>query len=187
MTARPEYMQSAAELPGVDLLALEGLQAGDSIELARLAMARDPNAADMAERIAVRSNGNPLFIEELTWAVPFVGTGLGGQRAQIPNTLQSTLRARLDSVGFRAREVAEWVAVIGGGFDRSLLTAASGLDQATISADAKAFAIATVATRFDENDRSVPSSDTRCSRRRPRRGCFVASHALVTSQWRTRS
>ena len=134
LTARSEYLQSAGLLPGVGRHVIEGLPPDDSIALARLAMARDPHAGELAERIATRSGGNPLFIEELTRAIPLVGAGPGGKQAEIPYTLQSTLRARLDSVEVGAREVAEWAAVIGGEFDRTLLKAASGLDEAAILA-----------------------------------------------------
>ena len=134
MTARPDYQQSSDPLAGVERHVIDGLPAEESIALARLAMARDPRSGDLAERIATRSGGNPLFIEELTRAVPLVGAGPGGGLADIPYTLQSTLRARLDSVEVGARDVAEWAAVIGGEFDLSLLVAASGLDAATCAA-----------------------------------------------------
>ena len=134
MTARPEYLQTSDELAGVERHVIDGLPVEESIALARLAMARDPRGGELAERIAARSGGNPLFIEELTRAVPLVGAGPGGNQADIPYTLQSTLRARLDSVEVGARDIAEWAAVIGGEFDLSLLVAASGLDAPTTAA-----------------------------------------------------
>ena len=132
MTARSEYLQSTDQFAGVERHAIEGLPPEESIALARLAMARDPRVGELADRIATRSGGNPLFIEELTRAIPFVGAGPGGKQAEIPYTLQSTLRARLDSVEVGARDIAEWAAVIGNGFDRTLLEAASGLDPGVI-------------------------------------------------------
>ena len=135
MTARPQAM-SDLELLGVERLTLEGLPRQESIELARLAIARASDPNEMAERIATRSDGNPLFIEELTRAISFKET-VSGRQEEIPYTLQGTLRANLDSVGAQAREVAEWAAVIGTGCDRSLLAAASGIDSDSLSAHLK--------------------------------------------------
>ena len=133
MTARPQPGRVDSELPRVELLALEGLPRAEAMELARLVMTHAGNEGEMLEQIAERSEGNPLFIEELTRTIPFVSAS-SGKHGQIPYTLQSTLRARLDSVGAQAREVAEWGAVIGGGFHRSLLAAASGIDADSLSA-----------------------------------------------------
>jgi class 3 adenylate cyclase len=128
MTAR-----SQTELPGVERLTLEGLPRQESIELARLAIARAADPDKLAETIATRSEGNPLFIEELTRAIS-LKHAVPGRQEEIPYTLQSTLRANLDSVGAQAREVAEWGAVIGAGFDRSLLAAASRIEADSLSA-----------------------------------------------------
>jgi class 3 adenylate cyclase len=133
MTARPQATRLDLELPGVERVTLEGLPREESIELVRLAMARAADASEMAERIAARSEGNPLFIEELSRTITLMGASADRQE-QIPYTLQSTLRAHLDGVGAQAREAAEWGAVIGAGFDRSLLAAASGIDAESLSA-----------------------------------------------------
>jgi class 3 adenylate cyclase len=187
MTARPEYMQLSTDLPGVEQLVLEGLPIEDSIELARLAMAGDPNAVDMAERIAARSDGNPLFIEELTRTVPFLGADRSGQQDQIPFTLQSTLRAHLDGVENWAREVAEWGAVIGNRFDRLLLTTASGLDQETISQVSKGLCDHDCYAESRAQRRSGTNSVTPCSRRRLSRVCSAVWHGRDTLPWRTHS
>lgn len=134
MTSRPEYRLTVDSIAGVVPHVITALTPDESIELAHLAMARDPDVNALAERIATRSGGNPLFIEELTRAVPLLGAGPGGNQAEIPYTLQSTLRARLDSVGLGARDIAEWAAVIGGAFDATLVMVASGLDAASVSA-----------------------------------------------------
>lgn len=65
MTARPQHGRVDLELPGVELLALEGLPRAEAMELARLVMTDAGNEGEMLEQIADRSEGNPLFIEEL--------------------------------------------------------------------------------------------------------------------------
>ncbi len=87
------------------------------------------------ERIASRTDGVPLFIEEVTRAVvesleanqldPSAPPGDKSFNETIPVTLQDSLTARLDRLG-PAVEVAQIGAVIGRQFDLSLLTAVSG-------------------------------------------------------------
>jgi class 3 adenylate cyclase/tetratricopeptide (TPR) repeat protein len=133
MTARPQATRLDLELPGVEHVTLEGLAREESIELVRLAMTPEVDANELAEMVVARSEGNPLFIEELSRTISLMSASAGRQE-QIPYTLQSTLRAHLDGVGAQAREAAEWGAVIGARFDPSLLAAASGIDADSLSA-----------------------------------------------------
>ena len=48
--------------------------------------------------IAARTDGVPLFVEELTKAVLEVGAGAGGATAAVPASLHASLMARLDRV-----------------------------------------------------------------------------------------
>jgi predicted ATPase len=72
---------------------------------------------DVIAGIVARSDGNPLFLEELTEAM-LVSSATG--RHTIPDTLQDSLMARLDAMG-EAKEVAQVAAVIGRTFSRPLL------------------------------------------------------------------
>ncbi len=82
-----------------------------------LAAAPDPISADDAQKIAVRGDGVPLFVEELAHA--FTG-GLAVSGDTVPQTLTQLLQARLDSVG-PSKLVAQVAATIGREFDLSLL------------------------------------------------------------------
>jgi predicted ATPase len=91
-------------------------------EAERMIMAVAPLPADVARAVAERSDGVPLFIEELARAAAGGGT-------DIPATLADLLMARLDALGPTARSVAQTAALIGREFTRDLLTAASELPE----------------------------------------------------------
>ena len=80
---------------------------------------RDGVPPGMVERIVERSEGVPLFVEELTRA----SLEHGETGDAVPSTLQASLTGRLDRLG-RAREVAQAAAVLGRDFDRDLLAEA---------------------------------------------------------------
>ncbi|MEQ9638954.1 MAG: adenylate/guanylate cyclase domain-containing protein [Alphaproteobacteria bacterium] len=69
-------------------------------------------------RVVERTDGVPLFVEELTKAMAEVGFSLSDD--EVPVTLQASLMARLDRLG-PAKEIAQIGAVIGREFDRDLL------------------------------------------------------------------
>ncbi|MEM7255330.1 MAG: hypothetical protein AAF493_28350 [Pseudomonadota bacterium] len=76
-------------------------------------------------QIVQRTDGVPLFLEELTKTVAnnpsaHRGEAQGGREFVVPATLRDSLTARLDQLGW-AREVAQVGAVVGRRFPRSLL------------------------------------------------------------------
>jgi len=114
-TLRPEFApRFGAGLP-VTHIALARL--GDAER--RALVEQVARAGALPERtvleIAERSDGVPLFIEELTRAV---GSGLA-----VPASLNSSLLARLDRLGSAAKEVAQIGAAIGRQFYYGLLAA----------------------------------------------------------------
>ncbi|MFQ5937306.1 MAG: AAA family ATPase, partial [Acidiferrobacterales bacterium] len=96
---------------------------------------------DVLEQIIAKTDGVPLFIEELTKTVlesdllKDAGDryALSGSltRLAIPASLQDSLMARLDHLG-TVKEVAQLAAVLGRRFSHELLVAASQLDQSVI-------------------------------------------------------
>src|SRR5690606_16606732 len=88
-------------------------------------------ASDLVEEIVERTDGVPLFIEELTKAVLEAGeTGAEAALAttpsgglSVPPTLHASLMARLDRLGPAAKEVAQVGAAIGREFSYELLSA----------------------------------------------------------------
>src|SRR5207245_4657095 len=99
--------------------------------------------ADTVETLVQRTDGVPLFIEELTRLVRQRGAGVGGRDGaavrEIPATLEDSLRARLDQLG-PARDVAQVAAVIGREFSYTLLQALLRLRDPELQAALEALA-----------------------------------------------
>lgn len=77
------------------------------------------------EAVAARTDGVPLFIEELTKAM-LERSATGDTSAAVPMTLQDSLMARLDRLG-EAKDIALMASVIGRRFSGAVLQVASGL------------------------------------------------------------
>jgi class 3 adenylate cyclase/tetratricopeptide (TPR) repeat protein len=101
-------------------LSLDRLGPEQARALARSLAAARGMDAELADRVAERSDGVPLFVEELVaGADDDDGSGL-------PTSLQSSLLARLDRLG-SARDVAQVASVLGRSFPERLLAAATEL------------------------------------------------------------
>ena len=117
VTRRLEGATSLA--PDVEV-ELDRLDAEQTRTLARgLAAARGLHP-DVADRVAERSDGVPLFVEELVAAAGENDDG------GLPTSLQSSLLARLDRLG-PARDVAQIASVLGRSFPERLLAAAADI------------------------------------------------------------
>src|SRR5439155_7442317 len=102
-----------------------------------------PLPPEILETLVRRTDGVPLFIEELTRLVLQRGAGVGGRDGaavrEIPATLEDSLRARLDHLG-PARDVAQVAAVIGREFSYALLQAVLPLRDPELQAALEALA-----------------------------------------------
>jgi predicted ATPase len=89
-------------------------------------------------QIAERTDGVPLFVEELTKAVIEGGgqvlSSVPHRASLVPATLQTSLMARLDRLGSNARDVAQTGAAIGREFGYELLAAVTDLPEAPLCA-----------------------------------------------------
>jgi class 3 adenylate cyclase/tetratricopeptide (TPR) repeat protein len=119
-----ELLEVRAELgrpggPG-DVIELEALSRAHTHELVSEMLAGRSAPTGVAEHIASRSDGNPLFAEQvvaLEVARDFVGT------TALPLTLRGLLQERIDNLKADEREVLARAAVEGVVFHRSVLTA----------------------------------------------------------------
>jgi class 3 adenylate cyclase/tetratricopeptide (TPR) repeat protein len=114
LTRRPEAMVGFT--PSSEIV-LDRLDRDQARTLARHLAARHGLRPDVAEGVAERSDGVPLFVEELVAAAGDSDEGTG-----LPTSLQSSLLARLDRLG-PAREVAQIASVLGRSFPEQLLVA----------------------------------------------------------------
>jgi class 3 adenylate cyclase/tetratricopeptide (TPR) repeat protein len=130
ITARPEFLSPWTGRDHVTSLALSRLSKTQSTELITgVATSRGLGPA-LLEDIVAKTDGIPLFIEELTKAIMESATP---DRPAVPATLQDSLMARLDRLG-PAKEIAQIASVIGQQFSYALLeavTPASASDVAT--------------------------------------------------------
>lgn len=134
ITHRPEWQPEwSTGYDHVAQLSLPRLSAVHTAEMVRYA-AGDEIDDDTISRITERTDGVPLFIEELTQSIYEAGDNAAIAAEEIPETLQGLLLARLDRLDVEVRELAQVGAVIGREFTRDLLGEAlqrtAGLDDA---------------------------------------------------------
>ncbi len=129
MAARPEFDPDWTHVEEIVSVRLERLDEEDSREAIERLSAGRPLPPSVVSAIVERSDGNPLYIEELVHAALESGHAPDAEAAVtsghfIPATLQDSLMARLDRLG-PARELAMRAAVIGREFRHDLLFACS--------------------------------------------------------------
>jgi tetratricopeptide (TPR) repeat protein len=119
-TARPEFRAPWPSRAHHAQLTLNRLNARQTREMVSGVVARTALAQDLIDAVVIRTDGVPLFAEELTRLI-LEGDGRSVVR-EIPATLHDSLTARLDRLG-PAKEVAQLAAVIGREFSYELLHA----------------------------------------------------------------
>lgn len=133
-TFRPEFQPPWAGQPHVTMLALSRLGRREGAALVqRLAANAASLPADVIDEIIDRTDGVPLFLEEVTKVILEAEetaardriAAIPGARAAVPATLQASLMARLDRLGPLAREIAQTGAAIGRDFSYELAVAAA--------------------------------------------------------------
>jgi len=122
ITHRPEWKIPETGYDNVTSLALNRLSKAQVAKIVR-AVAGSHIASSAVDRVVERTDGIPLFVEELTKSL--VEGGLDIAEDEIPATLQASLLARLDRIGPAAKEVAQIGAVIGRAFSHYLISEVS--------------------------------------------------------------
>ena len=127
VTFRPEFQPTWVSQSHVTATAINRLTRREvDIMIDNLA-GDQPVAAGIRQDIIERSDGVPLFVEEVTKAVletenQTAPTNAPSASFEVPATLQASLMARLDRLG-AAKEVAQIAAAIGREFSYALLAA----------------------------------------------------------------
>lgn len=119
VTARPEFASPWKEHSHVSSLELSRLSQTEAAALVAATAAPRVLERALVDSIVEKSDGIPLYVEELTKAV--LESTTPGQPS-VPATLQDSLMARLDRLG-PAKEIAQVAAVIGHHFSHPLLEA----------------------------------------------------------------
>jgi class 3 adenylate cyclase/predicted ATPase len=143
ITFRPEFQPPWSGQAHVTTLTMSRLGRRQGADLVARVTGEKPLPAEIVAQIVARTDGVPLFVEELTKTV--LESGLladAGDRFElsgplpplaIPTTLHDSLMARLDRLA-PIKEVAQTGAVIGREFSHELLAAVSPLSAAELGA-----------------------------------------------------
>lgn len=136
LTHRPEFEARWSEQPYVSKLDLARLTRSQSAALVLALTGGLPLPDELLDQIVEKTDGVPLFVEELTKSLlesgvvaiedgryAFAGAA---DDVSVPDTLRDSLMARLDRLG-PAKEIAQIGAVIGREFNYELLADVSSL------------------------------------------------------------
>jgi predicted ATPase len=148
VTFRPEFQPPWTGQAHATVLVLNRLDRREGAALVRRIAGTEALPGDVVAEIVQRTDGVPLFIEEVTKAVLEGGNArttlspAGATALNVPATLHASLMARLDRLGSAAKEVAQVGAVLGREFSYELVAAVAqrnaaeldpALDQLVIS------------------------------------------------------
>ncbi len=172
VTFRPEFQHEWSARAEVTALALNRISRRQSAELVENVAGGMRLPPEVLEQIVSKTDGVPLFVEELTKAV--LESGLLQERADryglvgplpplaIPTTLQDSLLARLDRLG-SAKEVAQIGSVIGREFSYEAVAALASPNGAAL----------------DQMLRKLVVAELVHQRGHPPRAAYTFKHALV--------
>jgi class 3 adenylate cyclase/predicted ATPase len=144
ITFRPEFQAPWGGQPHVTTLALNRLGERDVAALVQGLAGNAPLGSEVVAEIAERTDGVPLFVEELTKAV-LERAGQDNRVAAVlsasplpamavPSTLHASLIARLDRIGVAAKEVAQIGAALGREFSYELIESVAERGDADLQA-----------------------------------------------------
>jgi predicted ATPase len=129
VTFRPEFQHVWSGQPHVTIRALNRLGSGECAVLVRELAGNAGLSGETVDEIVERTDGVPLFVEEVTKAVVEAGAdrlalaAIPPSPLAVPATLHASLLARLDRLGSAAKQVAQTGAAIGREFSYELLSA----------------------------------------------------------------
>ena len=130
LTARPDFVSDIVNLPHVSALVINRLPEHYTRELVEQVWTSPKPVREYVEEIAKRSEGIPLFAEELSKNLLDElrkGREPPVESLGIPVTLQDSLLARLDRLSASARTTAQVAAAIGREFSPGALRAVIGV------------------------------------------------------------
>ena len=133
---RPEFQPPWVGQPQVTMSNLTRLDRHDTAAMIANVAGDTALPSEIVKEIAERTDGVPLFVEEVTKAVLEAGAQAPAALSAVPHaglsvpaTLHASLMARLDRLGSVAREVAQAGATIGREFGYELLMSIAGLPE----------------------------------------------------------
>jgi class 3 adenylate cyclase/tetratricopeptide (TPR) repeat protein len=134
-THRPGYTVRWADMPFFTQIRLDRLADKEMEQMTMMLLGGDNVSGDLFRFVADKSEGNPLFIEEVTRALierdfvirePSRLMLAGNAEVELPATIQGIIQARVDALKEPVKQTVQIAAVIGRDFDLELVQAASG-------------------------------------------------------------
>jgi len=132
-TARPEFREPWPLLAHHAQIVLPRLSAQQVREMAKHVAKEKTLTPALVDALIARTEGVPLFVEELSTAMLEEGDLRIGPVRPLPGTLHDSLVARLDRLG-SAKEVAQIGAVLGRHFSYGLLRTVAALPESELEA-----------------------------------------------------
>jgi predicted ATPase len=126
---RPEFSPSWIGHAGVSLITLTRLDRRQATALALQVAEERALPPAIVERIIERTDGVPLFVEEMTKAILETALHDSCSKFAVPNTLQGLFMERLDRLGLQAKHIAQTGAAIGREFGFELLASVTDLTE----------------------------------------------------------
>ena len=172
VTFRPEFDVPWVARPYVTALIVNRLAEHEAGAIIDRIAGNKPLSAGIRQDIIERSDGIPLFVEEMTKAVLEAGGEIAAERAiaalpsralAVPASLHASLMARLDRLGGPAKELAQIAAAIGREFSHPLLASVVRQPEAELESALNRLVVAGLLFRRDE----------------PPHATYLFKHALV--------
>jgi DNA-binding winged helix-turn-helix (wHTH) protein/tetratricopeptide (TPR) repeat protein len=139
VTYRPEYQHGWGHKTYYTQLRLDPLPREPIQALLDALLGDEGSLAPLKQRVLMRTQGNPFFVEESVQSLIETGgvvgepgayrLGMPSQTLQVPATVQAVLAARLDRLPAEAKHVLQTAAVIGTEVPLPLLQAVAELDE----------------------------------------------------------
>ena len=131
-TYRPGYASPFSERTYSSRITMSSLSVSDSLDLTQQILERETLPETLKTLITQKTEGNPLFIEEILQSIQETGE-LDSDQSQlthssnvhesnIPGTIRDLLMARIDRLGDGAKQTLQLAAVIGREFTYQLLS-----------------------------------------------------------------
>jgi class 3 adenylate cyclase/tetratricopeptide (TPR) repeat protein len=138
LTARPGFHHNLQAHPNATAITLNRLDRADIGKLSALLGAASGLPEDIIDEVIARSDGIPLFVEEMISSARAARgshpQAQGQPNMSIPASLHDSLMSRLDRLP-KGKETAQVAAVIGRAFDYATLSAVSARQPADLEQD----------------------------------------------------
>jgi tetratricopeptide (TPR) repeat protein len=139
VTYRPEYQHGWGHKTYYTQLRLDPLPREHIQALLAALLGNEGSLAPLKQRVLVRTQGNPFFVEQSVQSLIETGGVVGepgayrlgtpSQTLQVPTTVQAVLAARIDRLPAEAKHMLQTAAVIGTEVPVPLLQAVAELDE----------------------------------------------------------